>query len=41
VNGIRLNYEVKGQGVPPVLAHGLGATLDMWCRKSAVPGSTS
>ena len=30
VNGIRLNYEVHGDGTPLVLAHGYGATLDMW-----------
>lgn len=30
VNGIRLHYEVHGEGIPLVLAHGYGATLDMW-----------
>ena len=30
VNGIRLHYEVQGEGTPLVLAHGYGATLDMW-----------
>jgi 3-oxoadipate enol-lactonase len=30
VNGIRLHYEVHGDGTPLVLAHGYGATLDMW-----------
>jgi pimeloyl-ACP methyl ester carboxylesterase len=30
VNGIRLHYEVHGEGPPLVLAHGYGATLDMW-----------
>ncbi len=30
VNGIRLHYEVHGDGTPLILAHGYGATLDMW-----------
>jgi pimeloyl-ACP methyl ester carboxylesterase len=30
VNGIRLHYEVHGEGTPLVLAHGFGATVDMW-----------
>lgn len=30
VNGIRLHYEVFGNGSPLVLAHGHGATLDAW-----------
>ena len=30
VNGIRLRYRVYGEGPPLVLAHGFGATLDMW-----------
>jgi pimeloyl-ACP methyl ester carboxylesterase len=30
VNGIRLHYQVHGTGTPLVLAHGYGATLDMW-----------
>ncbi len=30
VNGIRLHYRVYGEGTPLVLAHGFGATLDMW-----------
>ena len=30
VNGIRLHYQVYGEGAPLVLAHGYGATLDMW-----------
>ena len=30
VNGIRLHYQVHGEGAPLVLAHGYGATLDMW-----------
>ena len=30
VNGIRLHYRVHGRGTPLVLAHGFGATLDMW-----------
>jgi pimeloyl-ACP methyl ester carboxylesterase len=30
VNGIRLHYEVHGDGPPLVLAHGYGATLEMW-----------
>jgi 3-oxoadipate enol-lactonase len=33
VNGIRLHYEVFGEGVPLVLAHGYGATLDMWSQQ--------
>jgi pimeloyl-ACP methyl ester carboxylesterase len=30
VNGIRLHYQVFGTGTPLVLAHGYGATLEMW-----------
>jgi len=30
VNGIRIHYEVVGEGKPLVLAHGHGATLDVW-----------
>jgi len=30
VNGIRLHYQLTGVGTPLVLAHGFGATLDMW-----------
>ena len=30
VNGIRLHYEVHGDGPPLVLAHGYGATAEMW-----------
>jgi len=30
INGIRLHYEVYGDGDPIVLAHGFGATLNMW-----------
>lgn len=30
INGIRLHYQVFGEGLPLVLAHGYGATLDMW-----------
>ncbi len=30
VNGIRLYYEVYGEGTPLVLAHGYGASVDMW-----------
>ena len=30
VNGIRLHYRVFGTGAPLVLAHGYGATLEMW-----------
>lgn len=30
VNGIRMHYEVTGEGIPLVLAHGYGATGDMW-----------
>lgn len=30
VNNIRLHYEVRGEGEPLLLAHGLGATGDMW-----------
>jgi pimeloyl-ACP methyl ester carboxylesterase len=30
VNGIRLHYQVFGRGTPLVLAHGYGATLEMW-----------
>jgi 3-oxoadipate enol-lactonase len=33
VNGIRLNYEARGDGTPLVLAHGYGATLDMWSQQ--------
>lgn len=33
VNGIRLYYRVCGEGTPLVLAHGFGATLDMWARQ--------
>jgi pimeloyl-ACP methyl ester carboxylesterase len=33
VNGIRLHYEVHGEGTPLVLAHGYGATLDMWSQQ--------
>ena len=34
VNGIRLHYQVHGEGAPLVLAHGYGATLDMWARQT-------
>jgi 3-oxoadipate enol-lactonase len=34
VNGIRLHYRVSGAGTPLVLAHGFGATLDMWSEQS-------
>jgi pimeloyl-ACP methyl ester carboxylesterase len=30
VNGIRLHYQVSGTGTPLALAHGYGATLEMW-----------
>ena len=33
VNGIRLHYQVHGEGAPLVLAHGYGATLDMWAEQ--------
>jgi 3-oxoadipate enol-lactonase len=33
VNGIRLHYRVYGEGTPLVLAHGFGATLDMWAEQ--------
>ncbi len=34
VNGIRLNYQVSGDGTPLVLAHGYGATLEMWAEQA-------
>ena len=34
VNGIRLHYQVYGEGAPLVLAHGYGATLDMWAEQT-------
>jgi pimeloyl-ACP methyl ester carboxylesterase len=30
VNGVELNYEVRGDGYPLVLAHGFTASMDMW-----------
>ncbi len=33
VNGIRLHYQVCGEGTPLVLAHGFGATLNMWAEQ--------
>ncbi len=33
VNGIRLHYQVCGEGAPLVLAHGFGATLGMWAEQ--------
>lgn len=33
VNGIRLHYEVHGEGDPLVLAHGFGASLEMWAEQ--------
>jgi len=35
VNGIRLHYQVHGTGTPLVLAHGYGATLEMWAGQIA------
>jgi hypothetical protein len=36
VNGIRLHYQVFGTGTPLVLAHGYGATLEMWAGQIGV-----
>src|SRR3990172_9078397 len=33
VNGIEIAYEVHGEGVPLVLAHGYTATQEMWERQ--------
>jgi len=36
VNGIRLYYEVHGEGTPLVLTHGFGATAAMWAEQIPV-----
>jgi pimeloyl-ACP methyl ester carboxylesterase len=31
-NGIRIRYQITGEGVPVILLHGLGGTLESWQR---------
>jgi len=35
-NGVKIYYEFEGQGPPLVLAHALGASLNMWRRDKYV-----
>ncbi|MDQ1279064.1 MAG: hypothetical protein QG670_324 [Thermoproteota archaeon] len=37
-HGVRIHYEVEGQGPPLVLQHGLSSSLDAWRRNGYVMG---
>src|SRR5262245_24404020 len=36
VNGLRIRYQVSGQGPPVVLLHGFGETLEVWSQHGIV-----